>query len=225
MFRQFSRRRFLMGAAAVGTSVVLPKRAFTAMSKKPLPPYDLSFLAPLSYFPRSEWTSDTPKPWILRPSDVFDRLTVHHSGTYNESVGKKEVASCIASIALDHAERKYGDLAYHFVIDAGGGIWEGRSLAYEGAHVAGQNENNLGVVLLGNFEEQTVPKAQLSSAFDLIEVLRSFFCIKQHRVYGHCDLGNTLCPGKNLYSALEKARNLSSDSSNPICSEDAEKEL
>ena len=97
-------------------------------------------------------------------------------------------------------------MGYHFVIDSVGRIWEARSLAYEGAHTSGQNEGNIGLMLLGNFEEQVPPAAQLQSLEHAVNRLRDRFRIKQHRVYGHRDLAQSLCPGKALYPLIKDLR-------------------
>ena len=92
-------------------------------------------------------------------------------------------------VFASHTRRNYGDIGYHFVIDYAGTVWEGRSLAYEGAHVACQNERNIGVMLLGNFEEQAPSASQIATASRLLGLLQQRFRIKPHRIFGHRDLG------------------------------------
>lgn len=182
-------------------------RCLGAMSKKKLPDIDLAFLpSALQLKRRKDWTRQVPKPWILKPSGDFDRITVHHTAAESHSKTDQAVIAEIESVCLAHITRGYGDIGYHFVIDARGVVWEARSLAYEGAHVKEQNNENIGVVLLGNFEVQDVNDAQKESLAVLVAALRKKYQVKRHRVYGHRDLGKSVCPGANLYKFVEHLR-------------------
>lgn len=162
----------------------------------------------ISVIQRSEWASTEPRPWLMRDVGGYDRITIHHTGSEMPIfVTKREkVIDAINNVLKDHLDRQYGDIAYHFLIDYAGRVWAGRSLAYEGAHVQDQNENNLGIVLLGNFDEQEPSGEQINSLFRLIQGVRRTFGIKLHRVYGHRDLGYSVCPGKHLYSHVQQLK-------------------
>ena len=208
MNRSSSRRSFIRIGAMVLASLCSPRAIRAAMSKKDLPAVDLGFLtSKLTFKKRSSWTKQVPKPWILKPASGFDRVTVHHSGgNENGSVKDEDVVADLEGICVDHKTRGYGDIGYHFVVDRRGVVWETRSLAYDGAHVSGQNENNIGVMLLGNYETQTVTAKQQKTLQILIEALRDKYQIKRHRLYGHRDLGKSVCPGSNLYKYVERLR-------------------
>ncbi|MCA1808001.1 MAG: peptidoglycan recognition protein family protein, partial [Lentisphaerae bacterium] len=105
-----------------------------------------------------------------------------------------------------HLKNRFGDIAYHFVIDYTGKIWQGRSLCYKGAHVYGENANNLGIMLQGNFEEQRPSLAQVDALLALIRAARGAWRIPGSAVYGHRDLGRSICPGRFLYEMLDCAK-------------------
>jgi len=176
-------------------------RVWGATAKRPLEPVDMEFIeSRVKLIRRREWNGDAPKVWLLREAGSYDRVTLHHTGkSMNFHTNRNAVINDIDNIYGDHRQRNYGDIGYHFIIDYGGSIWEGRSLAYEGAHVSTQNERNIGVVLLGNFEEQEPSVEQLSSMKRIVSILRDHYAIKKHRIYGHRDLGPSVCPGRNLY--------------------------
>jgi hypothetical protein len=154
---------------------------------------------------RSEWTDTAPRTWRVREVGNYDRITIHHAGeATNFHTDKNAVLHDIEGIYVGHLDRNYGDIGYHFILDYAGRVWEGRSLAYEGAHVAGQNEKNIGVVFLGNFEEQEPSGEQLASMRLLAGILKEHYGIKGHRVYGHRDLGKSVCPGRNLYPHVSR---------------------
>lgn len=117
-----------------------------------------------------------------------------------------DVAHRIDSIRQAHQNAGWGDIGYHFIIDPFGQVWEGRPLAFQGAHVHDHNVRNLGVLTLGNFELQT-PTAAQRSALSQFVALR----MKQHRVplvrvHTHRELTSTLCPGRNLQWVMNQLR-------------------
>ncbi len=196
-------RRIFIGKAfaLMALPFLYANRSFGAIAKKPLPLFDLGFMkGKVTLMRRREWTDGLPIAWRLREGGEFDRITIHHQGgKTNKSRNHNAVAAAIDSVYAGHRHKNYGDIAYHFIVDYAGRVWEGRSLAYEGAHISHNNKNNIGILVLGNFEKQSPSKDSLASIKKLVEVLRSRFAIKHHRVYGHRDIGSSLCPGKNLY--------------------------
>ena len=203
------RRNFLIGAVLGAAGLGVSGRVYAAVAKKPLPPFDLGFLSGVvTLRRRGDWTSEQPKVWMLREGGVFDRITVHHEGGALSTVrDKTAVAAEIDSVYAGHRSRNYADIAYHFIIDRGGCVWEGRSLAYEGAHVSHQNKNNLGILVLGNYEKQNPTPESLKALKAMVLSFRKRFGIKHHRVYGHRDLGASLCPGTKLYPHVAAMRN------------------
>jgi len=200
--RLHTRRRFIGNAFALAALPVLgSNRASAAIAKKPLPQFDLGFMkGKVTLMRRAEWTKGAPIAWRLREGGRFDRITIHHQGgKTNKTLNRNAVVAEIDSVYAGHRHKNYGDIAYHFIVDYAGRVWEGRSLAYEGAHVSHNNKNNIGILVLGNFEKQEPSKDSLESMKKLAVVLRSRFGIKHHRVYGHRDIGASLCPGRNLY--------------------------
>ena len=204
-----TRRDFLRTLAlALPGAGLLPVWAAGATAKTALPDVDLDFIASkMTLLRKASWTDMAPKHWRLRPSQPFDRATVHHTGESRErDTARNSVVQEIDAICAGHRERGYGDIGYHFVVDYAGRVWEGRSLAYEGAHVRDQNRGNIGIVVLGNFERQRPLGDQLEAMRILVGVLRAKYGIKKHRVYGHRDIGASACPGKNLYPAVAGLR-------------------
>lgn len=215
-----SRRGFLARvAAAAALPALYAGRGQGAIVKQLLPEFDLSFMdASVPLMRRNVWASQSPRAWLLREGGMFDRITIHHKGG-RPSVSRIQnaVAAEIDGIGAGHLQRKFGDIAYHFIVDYAGRVWEGRSLAYEGAHVSCENDHNLGVLVLGNFQEQTPSTESIEVLAPLVSALRNRFGIKRHRLYGHRDLGSSICPGEHLYPyviALREGDDASQSSSN-----------
>ncbi|MFN7020309.1 MAG: peptidoglycan recognition family protein [Phycisphaerales bacterium] len=201
-------------AAAANSSPVTP------YIPGPLPvPAEPAPAAPVggqvTVIPRSVWTRSGPIPGrVKNPMNGVRRITVHHAGdqTFSET-GQAAVAAKLESIRQYHTTRtksgtseKWADIGYHYIIDPAGRVWEGRSVAWQGAHVQAQNENNLGIMLLGNFDQQRPTAAALASldAF-LIDQMRRFG-VPRSRVYTHRELNATACPGRNLQSHMVATR-------------------
>ena len=154
----------------------------------------------LPIIPRSDWNTLKPVLSRLNHASDFSRLTVHHAGNMvNTHIYRNSVLRDLKGILGAHLRNNYGDIGYHFIVDYAGRVWEGRPLFYEGAHVSGQNIENIGVMLLGNFEKQQPAPAQVASLFKLVNALTKKYSISKDSIYGHCDLGQSICPGKHLY--------------------------
>lgn len=161
----------------------------------------------LTMIPRSSWDRTPPVRARLNPAGRYSRITVHHEGTDPFfATSHTYVARELRTILGSHRARRYGDIAYHLVVDYTGRVWEGRSLSYEGAHVLSNNEGNIGVLLLGNFERQRPSSAQIAALGELTMVLRGVCGIPRSRVYGHRDLGPSVCPGRQLYPYVSQLR-------------------
>jgi len=139
------------------------------------------------------------------------RLTVHHTAGELETDAWTPTANTLEGIREFHAgsrptDRNWADIAYHFAVDRAGRVWQARPLVYQGAHVRGNNEHNLGIVLLGNFEVQSPSAAQLTSLATFVGFVRKLYAIPLGQVFTHGELGDTTCPGKNLQAYLNRAR-------------------
>lgn len=101
-----------------------------------------------------------------------------------------------------HQRRGFADIGYHFLIDAGGEVFEGRTLMARGAHVRGHNTGAIGVCLLGNFERGAPTAAQMDSLVALGRALRHALGVTH--LAGHRDYPGqgTACPGRMLHPLL-----------------------
>lgn len=162
--------------------------------------------------PRARWAAASPNTSDMdRARQDWSRITVHHTampGRRLQGRPVENVAETLRQIQKAHMQGEgWADIGYHFLIDPDGRIYEGRRIEWVGAHAgrsggSNHNERNLGVCLLGNFdEEQPTPQA-LAALNDLIASLRQRYSISTDQVYGHCDFKDTACPGTALRSWL-----------------------
>ena len=144
----------------------------------------------------------------MRP---INRIIIHHS----ESPGGNADMIRRWHTVDDH---NWLDIGYHYVICNGkahggwkaggdGEVQEGRPIDVQGAHARSANADSIGICLIGDFEKTFPSNKQMMGLAGLILDL----CIDYHikplgGVLGHRDVGNTICPGKNLYRLLPSLR-------------------
>ena len=154
------------------------------------------------------WFDGTPSSSERPNSALPDRITVHHDAMRWQ--GKHNFTKSVErlrSIYTAHVSgRNWNDIGYHFAIDGRGRVWQCRPLKYQGAHVKDENPSNLGVLVMGNFEEQRPTRNQVLALQDALQRFSRYYKVPGRRVYGHRELGATLCPGKNLFPELQRIR-------------------
>jgi len=98
-------------------------------------------------------------------------------------------------------------IGYHFVIGNGKGMTDGEigptfrwKKQMQGAHagVADYNQLGIGIVLVGNFEDDSPTVAQLASVKKLVRALSREYEIKTAQIVGHGDVKATECPGAHF---------------------------
>jgi len=158
---------------------------------------------------RSSWT----RSGVARPNQIYalgrvNKITVHHEGvTPFTTTSEDATRQRLEIIRRGHvAAREWADIGYHYVIDPAGRIWEGRNIQYQGAHVKDQNENNLGIMCLGNFERQQPSSAQVNSLDRFLAIQMRQYRVPVSRLYTHRELAPTECPGRNLQRYMVMAR-------------------
>ncbi|MSR45046.1 MAG: N-acetylmuramoyl-L-alanine amidase [Phycisphaerales bacterium] len=159
--------------------------------------------------PRSAWTKGTPQLDNIDPMLPVRWITIHHDGM--TPFLATDYASCVGRIELirnGHRGKGWADIGYHFIVDRSGRVWEGRDLRYQGAHVKDQNEGNLGILCMGNFDQQTPSLAQLVALDRHLRLCMVKYKVKASQVRSHQEWASakTACPGRNLQSKMNGIR-------------------
>ena len=164
---------------------------------------------------RAHWKAKPGRVERLTPlKGMWSRITVHHSAdTLSEQSGStlgdsEEVVRAIQKFHMEDPDHRWGDIGYHFLIDSGGRIFEGRELTWQGAHAGGSggmnNTQNLGICMLGDFLKRPPTPAALKSLELLINSLQDQYKIPASRVFAHNYFTTTQCPGPALTVWLKK---------------------
>lgn len=160
---------------------------------------------------RTTWAKGNPIPMKMNKMLPVKYITLHHDGMSTfTNTSKTAAASRLETIRRSHLQRdggRWGDIGYHFAIDPSGRLWEARPLDWQGAHVSARNEGNVGVVVLGNFEMQSVNRMQEASVLSTLHTLMTRFHVPLSRVYTHQEWAATACPGRSLQKVAVNLRN------------------
>ncbi len=154
---------------------------------------------------RSEWTSVQVKG-NNNAMDGVQRITVHHTGEHAGLEGVPEVEVLQRIEHYHQHERGWAAIGYHYVVGKTGKVYEGRPARYQGAHVSGANEHNLGISVVGDFNARLPNSLQLAALDSFLTDSRLRFKVGKARIYGHRELGKSECPGNALFAWVRQYR-------------------
>jgi hypothetical protein len=146
--------------------------------------------------------------WGARPArsggkpHTITRMTLHHEAVV---LGDNRNAPNHLRQDQRYHQDDHGwiDIAYHVGVDRNGNIYELRSTAIAGDTATDYDTTGHFLVLCeGDFDQETVPEAQLHAAAVAFAWAAQNFRIATNTLAGHRDLAQTSCPGANLYAHL-----------------------
>lgn len=156
--------------------------------------------------PRHSWGRYPPRYDQLVLDWDYDSLVIHHSG----NAGEKDPTGIERRHCL---EQGYDDVGYHYLIHPSGKIFEGRAIIYKGAHVNLKNTGKIGLLMMGDYDEQwwddddTLTRPLLETLESLLVTLTSYFPTKY--LGGHKEFlrgQKYTCPGNLLMPVVETWR-------------------
>lgn len=168
------------------------------------PPRDLPEAPANGYVlvPRSSWTKAAVGSRNQAMGGV-QRITIHHTDEHAGTAGLPDV-ELIRRIENYHRNgRKWCAIGYHYIVGKDGRVYEGRPARYQGAHVLSENENNLGISIVGDFQSHLPNARQLAALRAFLDDMRDRYRVSKRGVYGHRDLNKSICPGDALYAWLK----------------------
>ncbi len=226
----FSRRHALVAGAAAGAAAIFAGAGVATSAPTP----SVEVAPGLRIARREAWGADLPPKGAIPGEDVRF-LLVHHTFTPN---GTRDVRSFIRSVYAFHTgpQKRWPDVAYHFMIGPDGSVWETRAGSLDGPVVADATGGNQGfaqlVCLIGDFTSVTPTPAAQESLIralwwlaDRYEVSTSAGAtatftsrgsnklpagqvVTTRTVAGHRDHTFTACPGDAAYALIPRWRAL-----------------
>ena len=185
---------------------------------------------------RSAWAGRGHGPASGPYYGAIDMAFVHHTENPNGYSPGQVPAMLLAIYDYHRFTRGYFDIAYNFIIDAYGRIWEARAGGVDepvvGAHAGGYNSVSTGVAILGTFMFAEPSAAAMAALQRLLawklalhgvpalgkvrvevnpsDAFYTPFAPGQRvllpRIAGHRDGDLTSCPGIDLYHRLPAVR-------------------
>src|SRR5262245_7852024 len=213
-----SRRGLLAASAAV--AVVPRLRLGLPVNAAPVP-----VVPGLAIWPRDAWAPGPPTGPL--PAEDVHFLLVHHTAANTEHTAA-EVPSILGAMYEFHTgEKGWHDIAYNFLVDREGGVWEGRAGSLAGPVAADATGGNQGsdqlVCFIGDFTSVMPTPAALDAGTRTLAWLAQRYGIDTSAgasvtfvsrgsnkwpagakvttktVAGHRDMSTTACPGNAFY--------------------------
>jgi hypothetical protein len=127
----------------------------------------------------------------------IERLTVHHTAVLMGS--NTEAPGRMRSYQRYHQEQGWPDIAYHYLIDANGNVYEGRPVGARGDTFTDYDPTGHFLVCCdGHFDQQPIPAAQLAALTDVLAWAAIEYGAGPSTIAGHSDYASTTCPGSSL---------------------------
>ncbi|HEX2738255.1 MAG TPA: N-acetylmuramoyl-L-alanine amidase, partial [Acidimicrobiia bacterium] len=188
---------------------------------------------------RAQWGADESlriAKELASPPDydsVVSKLIVHHTASQNNP---DDPAAAVRSVYQYHVSGVYLDIAYNWLIDQNGRIYEGRwardypngtphtgelddGRQVRGGHAANTNAQSCGIALLGTFTSEAPTDAALNALATLLTWKCARWGIDPNgadvyapdgrtfaNICGHRDTSSTSCPGDDLETLLPDLR-------------------
>ena len=158
--------------------------------------------------PRAAWAAAGDVPNIKGMDRMLPPkyITIHHDGmTPFWGVNDLEARLRLEWIRNGHRGKGWSDIGYHYIVDRSGAVWQGRDVTqWQGAHVKNRNENNIGVMCMGNFMLQRPSAAQVDGLNRTVAQLQRVYRISTANVKTHKEWpgAKTDCPGTELQSKV-----------------------
>lgn len=138
---------------------------------------DISYLLPKSVSEKKRELSD------------ISEIVIHHDATEGDKIR-------IFNHANYHIDKGWPEIGYTYYIDKTGQLYQLNQLDIACNHTEGHNITGIGICLQGNFDIETPTEAQTEKLESLIYYLIFRYGVK--KIYGHNELNNTSCPGRNF---------------------------
>lgn len=155
---------------------------------------------------RAEWGASSLRA-NHDPMHGIRRITLHHTSEIPGMMHRSD-QELVAAVQRYHQDQQgWADIGYHYIVGRDGRIYEGRPITAQGAHVGGaRNRHNLGIAAVGDFHRQMPTAAQLTAIAGFLGDQMRAHRVTGRQLFGHRELGITVCPGDRLYAWLEEYR-------------------
>ena len=152
------------------------------------------------FISRNQWEAKPPPNGAFSPLSKWrvKGVVVHHSGVQNPPKG----VNAVKAFERHHLSKGWDGVAYNWLVDESGTIFEGRGWGARGAAARGLNSRSVSVCYTGN-GSQTVTENAKSGIRIVVAEAESYFK-KPLWVSTHRRKAKTTCPGSSLAEWVER---------------------
>ncbi len=181
--------------------------------------------------PRSDWCGGSAPCWQVNsaytPTYInAGHVVIHHGASPNTYTNGEAIVRSYYNYHVNTLG--WADIGYNYIIDQDGNFYQGRhnpnlpTSDVRGAHAGAANSGSIGVNFPGNLDVSIATTAQLNKLYDLLAWWYDYKAINplgssnmQTQAYGvqfmenltcHRDIGNTSCPGNDMYARMPSIR-------------------
>ena len=164
--------------------------------------------------PRSAWGARPPDKSLMQAHTPRE-IVIHHTAeprqprqTLAQKLQRLQRFSRAEGSVENRPKPAWGDVPYHYYIDAAGRIAEGRNIDYAGdTNTPYRTAGRIQIVLEGHFDKEEPGAAQIGSLDRLVVWLAAKYRVPAAKISGHSDhVPSSDCPGRNLRSYLPLLR-------------------
>lgn len=159
--------------------------------------------------PRSSWSPKWDDGEV--PVGKAEDVSIHHSVTKQlpattttamEAAQMRELES-IGHSRFARPEFPRSGISYNVVVFPSGRAWQGVTFGRRGTHTDKRNSTVRSICFAGNYDVHEPTRPQLATARAIIAAGRGITWNKTADVFGHRDIKQTACPGRNVYKHLD----------------------
>lgn len=141
---------------------------------------------------RGELPIHSTKVYPERDIEDIRGIVFHHTATKGQT---------LRGIADFHVNgRGWPAIAYHIAIGYDGQVYLLHDFTTASYHTSGYNRGNIGIVLVGNYQERELPLEMKKSILMVLEWVESE--VEVQHIWLHKDAKATACPGKYAINYL-----------------------
>ncbi len=183
---------------------------------------------------RAQWGADESLRGSKTLNSSVKAIVIHHTAGTNSYTQATAAAQVRGIYAYDTKGLGWADIAYNFLVDKWGRVYEGRAgsvtQAVRGAHAMGFNTDTMGISAMGNYETASAPAAMVDSMAKVAGWKLSQYGVNPlgttrltsqggtgakygagvtvtlPTINAHQNTSYTLCPGKYLYAQMGTIR-------------------
>lgn len=107
-------------------------------------------------------------------------------------------------------------ISYNVIVFPSGRAYQGVSWDRRGTHTGGRNSTTRSISFAGNFETAIPTDASIATAAAIYAEGKGKWWVEDAPLFGHRNVSQTACPGKNLYARLDLIRTGATEVDNPV---------